>query len=105
MLLQRVICLTLLLMAGVFSYSQEKALSAIKTASPPKIDGTLDDLAWKEAPVANAFIQNFPNYGLPATQKTDVRVVYDNNAIYIGAHLYEIPSLIRKQITARDEGN
>lgn len=103
MLLQRLICLTLLLMVGVFSYSQEKTLSAIKTAADPKIDGTLDDLAWKEAPVATNFIQNFPNYGFPATQKTEVRIVYDNTAIYIGAYLYDVPSLIRKQITARDE--
>ena len=39
----------------------------------------------------------------PASQKTEVKIVYDNSAIYIGAYLYDDPSLIRKQITARDE--
>ncbi len=72
-------------------------------ASPPRIDGSLEDIAWKEVPVATGFIQNFPSFGKPASQKTEVRIVYDNSAIYIGAYLYDDPSLIRNQITARDE--
>lgn len=85
-------------------FSQEKTLQAIKlTHPPPRIDGNLDDMAWKEVAVATDFIQNFPNFGSPATQKTEVRIVYDNSAIYIGAYLYDDPGLIRKQITARDE--
>ena len=103
MLLQKLVCLTLLFMVSVFSFSQEKTLQAIKTASAPKIDGSLDDMAWKDVPVARDFIQNFPSFGLPASQKTEVRVVYDNSAIYIAAYLYDDPALIRKQITARDE--
>ncbi|MGK2864599.1 MAG: DUF5916 domain-containing protein, partial [Chitinophagaceae bacterium] len=56
-----------------------------------------------EAPVATGFIQNFPSFGSAASQKTEVRIVYDDSAIYIGAYLYDNPSLIRNQITARDE--
>jgi hypothetical protein len=86
------------------SLSQEKTLQTIKLTQPaPRIDGSLDDIAWKEAQVATDFIQNFPDFGQPASQKTDVKIVYDNTAIYIGAYLYDDPSLIRKQITARDE--
>ncbi|HEX2608691.1 MAG TPA: DUF5916 domain-containing protein, partial [Flavisolibacter sp.] len=85
--------------------AQYKTLPAVKTDLSLKIDGNLDDEAWKQAPVATAFVQNFPNFGLPASTRTEVRILYDNTAIYIGAYLYDDPSLIRKQITARDEEN
>jgi hypothetical protein len=49
------------------------------------------------------FIQSFPNVGEPASQKTEVKILYDDNAIYIGAYLYDDPSQIRKQFTARDD--
>ncbi|MGZ8550848.1 MAG: DUF5916 domain-containing protein [Chitinophagaceae bacterium] len=95
-------CLVLMVCGSV--YSQVKTLQAIKLADPPpRIDGNLDDLAWKDVQVAADFIQNFPGFGLPATQKTEVKIVYDDAAIYVGAYLYDDPALIRKQITARDE--
>lgn len=84
-------------------FSQNKTLQAYKTTHAPKIDGILDDEAWKDAPVATDFIESYPTFGLKASQKTEVRIIYDNNAIYVGAYLYDDPRLIRKQITARDE--
>lgn len=95
------ICLPLLLVC-VSAYSQQKSLQAVKTTMAPKIDGSLEDPAWANAPVFTDFIQNFPTYGLPVSKKTDVRILYDNSAVYIGAYLYDDPALIRKQITARD---
>ena len=103
MLLRRFICLNLLLLICVSLLSQVKTLQAIKTIQPPVIDGSLGDTAWKDVPVATNFIQNFPNVGQPATQRTVVKIIYDNTAVYIGAYLYDDPLLIRKQITARDE--
>lgn len=84
-------------------FSQEKILTAVKAIQKPKIDAKLDDLAWKDVPFATDFIQNFPNVGKPASQRTEVKVVYDDDAIYVSAYLYDDPSLIRKQITARDD--
>jgi hypothetical protein len=84
-------------------FCQSKTLTAIKTSQVPHIDGILNDEAWKQAPVATDFIQNFPTYGMPASVKTEVRILYDNSAVYIGAYLHDDPSLIRKQITARDD--
>ena len=95
------ICFPLLLVC-VFSFSQEKKVQAVKITGAPRIDGNLDEPIWVNAPVAENFIQNFPTYGLTATQKTVVKILYDNSAIYIGTYLYDDPSLIRKQITARD---
>ena len=93
-------CLTLIC---TLTFSQEKSLKAFKISQAPKIDGSLDDAAWQNAPVLTDFIQNTPNVGNPSTQKTEVRVVYDNTGIYVAAKLYDDPALIRKQITARDE--
>ena len=78
-------------------------MPAVKTDHSPKIDGILDDSVWQKAPVATNFIQNFPKAGELATIKTEVRILYDNSSIYIGAMLYDDPNSIRKQITARDE--
>jgi hypothetical protein len=62
----------------------------------------LNDAAWANIPAVTDFIQNYPNYGSPASQKTSVKIAYDNFAIYIGAYVYDDPAQIRKQITARD---
>ncbi|HEU0112271.1 MAG TPA: DUF5916 domain-containing protein [Flavisolibacter sp.] len=97
-----------LIVLGVFVFiqllatGQPKTLPAVKTAEAPHIDGQLNDAAWLQASVASDFIQNFPTYGQPASVKTDVKILYDNSAVYIGAYLYDAPSLIRKQLTARD---
>ncbi len=82
--------------------SQSKTLTAVKATSVPRIDGDLSDPVWQTAPVATDFIQNFPNYGIAAFTKTEVRVLYDDAAIYIAAYMYDDPSLIRKQLTSRD---
>jgi hypothetical protein len=103
MLLRKLTCLFLLFLVCVSLFSQVKTLQAIKATVTPIIDGVLDDIAWKDGQVATDFIQNFPHFGQPASQKTEVRIVYDNDAMYVGVYLYDDPSLVRKQITARDE--
>jgi hypothetical protein len=88
---------------GNFLFAQQKTLPAIKTNQAPRIDGVLNDPVWQLSSPATDFIQNFPEVGAPASQKTVVRVLYSDRAIYIGAYLYDDPALIRRQITARDE--
>lgn len=100
---RRLICLCVLFGISVLTFSQVRTLIATKTTQPPVIDGNLDDAAWLEVPVASQFTQNFPNVGKAASQLTEVKVLYDNNAVYIGAFLHDDPALIRRQITARDE--
>jgi hypothetical protein len=88
----RVLVLFTLLFAVLTAQSQNKSVEAVKTLQVPKIDGNLDDAAWVNATILTGFIQNSPNVGEPATKKTEVRIVYDNAAIYIGAYLYDEPS-------------
>jgi hypothetical protein len=100
---RKLTCVAISLAVCVSLFSQVNTLQAFKTNTPPKIDGVLDDAVWKEAPIASSFIQNFPHAGQPASQRSEVRIAYDNTAIYLAAHLFDDPTLIRRQITARDE--
>jgi hypothetical protein len=86
----------------VFVSCQPKTLTAVKTLQSPHIDGNLEDAVWQQASEAADFMQYAPSYGAPVTAKTTVKILYDNEALYIGAYLFDDPSLIRKQITARD---
>jgi Domain of unknown function (DUF5916)/Carbohydrate family 9 binding domain-like len=82
--------------------AQQKSLTALKAAQAPRIDGSLDDAAWANAPIASDFIVYQPDFGKPASRKSEVKILYDNTAIYVGAYLYDDPALIRKQLTPRD---
>jgi Domain of unknown function (DUF5916)/Carbohydrate family 9 binding domain-like len=84
------------------SVAQVKTIQAVKTLQAPRIDGELNDAVWKDAPVLSDFIQNSPSPGSKSSSNSEVRILYDNSAIYIGAYLFDDPSLIRKQFTARD---
>ncbi|MEO7922443.1 MAG: DUF5916 domain-containing protein [Chitinophagaceae bacterium] len=101
MQLRKYICLPFLLVCTSI-FSQERSLQAIKTSQVPKIDGHLNDACWKDVPVAEDFTQNYPAAGQPASRQTQVKLIYDNTAIYVAAYLYDDPSQVRKQITARD---
>lgn len=102
MRLKHYICIPLLLITNAL-FCQVKSVQATKTDRAPIIDGSLSDSVWSAAPILTGFIQNYPNTGAPATAKTEVRILYDNDAIYVGAYLYDNPSNIRKQLTARDD--
>jgi hypothetical protein len=80
----------------------QKTLAAVKSVIAPVIDGKPDDAVWQQAPLATDFVQSFPSFGVPSLVKTEVRILYDDNAIYLSAYLFDDPSLIRKQLTARD---
>ena len=83
-------------------FAQEKNLAALKINTPIKIDGILDEADWQQAAIADSFIVNSPSFGAPAEQKTQVRILYSDQAVYVGAYIYDNPKLIRKQLTARD---
>ncbi|MGH7709993.1 MAG: carbohydrate binding family 9 domain-containing protein, partial [Gemmatimonadaceae bacterium] len=68
-----------------------------------KLDGKLDDAAWREAQFVSGLTQREPNEGAPASDSTSVAFVYDNDALYIGARLRSSgPAGIRALVTRRD---
>jgi hypothetical protein len=62
----------------------ERTLPAVRATGPIKVDGALDEPDWSGAPVARGFIQNEPHEGEPASDDTDVRVLYDADNLYFG---------------------
>src|SRR5688572_17916416 len=62
----------------------DRHLTIVRAAGPITLDGVLDEPAWRDAPVAKNFIQNDPREGVAATFDTEVRVLYDNDALYFG---------------------
>ena len=69
------------------------------------LDGVLSEAAWTRATPATDFRQQEPDEGAPATERTEVRVVYDANQLYIGAMLFDSdPSGIIGFQKERDQG-
>ena len=67
---------------------------AVPLSGSIKLDGKLDEAIWQTAPAATGLRQSQPLHqgdsaGLPATQRTEVRFVYDEAAIYVGARMYD----------------
>src|SRR4051812_23128117 len=53
------------------------------------VDGRLDEEAWKRAIPASDFIQQEPDNGAPATERTEVRFVFSGNSLYMGVTCYD----------------
>ncbi len=84
----------------------KKSVSAIRIQNPPKIDGVLDDQIWSEVSPATDFVQFVPYNGNPATFNSEVKFVYDDIAIYVGAMLYDPhPDSILTELSQRDDIN
>lgn len=83
--------------------SQIKRIEAVKTGNSIKIDGDINDSAWKEIMPLSDFITSTPVYGGKPGQTTFVKITYDNSAIYILAYMRTEPENVRKQLTARDD--
>jgi hypothetical protein len=55
---------------------------AVRITTPPRIDASLDEAVWKLAQPATDFIQRDPEEGKPASERTEIRVLYDDEALY-----------------------
>jgi hypothetical protein len=64
-------------------------IGAVRTAVPPVIDGRLDEPVWQTAAVIDQFTQQEPNEGAPVSERTEVRILYDENYLYIGLHAFD----------------
>jgi Domain of unknown function (DUF5916)/Carbohydrate family 9 binding domain-like len=78
---------------------------AARREGPISIDGRLDEAAWTAATPITTFTQIQPTEGAPATQRTEVRVLYDAGAIYIGARMYDTLGRhgVRARLVRRDQ--
>ncbi|WP_224485135.1 DUF5916 domain-containing protein [Robertkochia aurantiaca] len=96
--------LSLLLLITFFSLqaqTSDKSFTVKYTREPFKIDGILDEEAWKDAESARDFMQYFPSDTALANKQTDIKMLYDDTTLYLGLTIetsgdeYVIPSLER----------
>ena len=86
-----------------------RTVTAVETRGGITLDGALDEEAWRLAEPATDFVQAEPLEGQPASQPTDVRLVFDRDALYIGvdcrdeADARTIINDIRKDFPAGDQ--
>jgi Domain of unknown function (DUF5916)/Carbohydrate family 9 binding domain-like len=84
----------------------KKSLQTKFISAKITIDGKLDEEVWKTAPIATDFVTLEPDNGKPIAEnkKTDVKVLYDNDGIYIAAVMHDDePNKIFKEISQRDD--
>lgn len=81
-----------------------KTAVAIRTPVAPRIDGVLNEPEWKLAQPVTDFTQRDPDEGAPATERTEIRILYDNEALYFGCTMYDSdPSKIVARLARRDD--
>src|SRR5262245_48449820 len=56
--------------------------------TPPRIDGVLEDSAWAAAAPITDFLQKAPVEGGQPSERTEIRVIHDDEALYVGARMY-----------------
>ncbi|MBI2620515.1 MAG: carbohydrate binding family 9 domain-containing protein [Ignavibacteriales bacterium] len=98
------VLLILLYAASLHAGSGSKRINAVRTGVAPRIDGLLNEPEWQLArPVAD-FLQLDPQEGSPPSQPTEIRILFDNEALYIGARLFDDnPAGIVARLARRDD--
>ncbi len=88
---RRAMLLAILLGMPTTAHAQQTrpSVAATRTASPIRVDGKLDEPAWRGTPAATGFTQQEPDEGVAATQRTEVRFLFDDAALYVGASMYD----------------
>ncbi|MBW3656944.1 MAG: carbohydrate binding family 9 domain-containing protein, partial [Gemmatimonadetes bacterium] len=64
-------------------------VGAVRASGPVRIDGKLDEAAWSAATAATGFTQLEPAEGQPGSERTEVRVLFDDEALYVGVRLHD----------------
>jgi hypothetical protein len=80
-----------------------ETIRALRATEPVTVDGVLSESVWQNAEPFTTLIQRDPVEGRPVSQRTEVRVAYDDDALYIGARLYDsAPESVMVRLARRD---
>ena len=92
--------------AQVQEAAVRKQATATRTAAGSiRLDGLLDEEIWLRAVPVTDFIQKEPVEGAPPTDRMDVRIIYDDDALYVGARMYAAnPASVQAPLGRRDNG-
>lgn len=81
-----------------------QVLRAVRAPSPLAIDGRLDEAAWQLAPAFDGFVQGFPKEGAAPSERTELRVLYDEQNLYVSfLCLDSRPGEIARALGRRDQ--
>lgn len=98
--------LIVILLSSFLGFGQKKTLQTRFISDKITIDGKMNETIWKSAAVATDFVMLEPDNGKPIAEnkRTEIKVLYDNEAIYVAALLYDDePTKILKEISQRDD--
>ena len=85
-------------------HDQAPTATAARRSGPVQIDGRLDDTSWQAATPITEFLQRDPNEGQPVSERTEARILVDDDALYVGMRLFDRePRAIQSQLARRDE--
>ncbi len=83
---------------------EKRIYTTARITIPPDIDGELDDEAWSAGDWGGDFWQYEPTEAAPVNQKTEFKVLYDDNNIYVAIKAYDTaPDSIVSRMTRRDD--
>lgn len=68
----------------------------------PRLDGRVDDPAWAAVPWSGDFVQREPDDGAPPSRQSQVKVLYDDKALYFAFRLFDDPDLLTPHLARRD---
>ncbi|SVB31148.1 uncharacterized protein METZ01_LOCUS184002, partial [marine metagenome] len=71
------------------TYAQDRSIEALRIDGAPTVDGKLDEPFWHLAMPASGFIQQRPDEGRQVTERTEVRVVYNDQTLFFGVFAYD----------------
>jgi hypothetical protein len=103
--------ITSLLFLLIFSYvsgqtPEKKQYKATQITIPPVINGILDEEAWQSGTWSGGFIQNQPYNGRDESQRTEFKILFDDNNLYVAIKSYDTaPDSIVNRLTRRDEAD
>ncbi len=101
-----ILLIALLFQQNVYSQTPAKQLQAKRTTASIKIDGNLEDAAWKDVTPAINFIEQRPNPGKieENMNRTEIYLLYDNTSVYVGGYCHErTKDSISKELIGRDK--
>lgn len=79
------------------------AVRAVRARGPIAIDGRLDEPAWAAALPIGALLQRAPREGAPPSERSEIRVLFDDDALYVAARLYDTaPDSVTAVLARRD---
>jgi len=96
--------LVLLAATGLPAFAQHPPVRVVRLARPINVDGQLDEDVWQNGTAISSFTQRDPDQGQPPRQRTEVRLAYDDDALYVAARLYDTaPDSVVARLSRRDD--